>query len=65
MVEQNLASYTRPKVKVFYCTKTGRHLAPELVDLAESDGDRMAGAEDRALWPAQLIESLWAGELAG
>ena len=63
VVDQNKQSYTRPLVRVFYCTASARVIPAELIDLCSTSEDCVVGSEDRARLPVALIEKLWAGEL--
>ncbi|MFM9437873.1 putative nucleotidyltransferase with HDIG domain [Janthinobacterium sp. CG_23.3] len=64
VVEQNRNSYTRPWVKIFYCAASACVLPAELVDLANTNDDYVVGSEDRERFPSEVIEKLWAGNLA-
>lgn len=64
VVEQNKQHYTKPMVKAFYDSVARRTVPVALLDLA-SDDDAIIGPEERAGWPAALIESLWSGAPAG
>ncbi len=64
VVDQNKLSYTRPWVKVFYCISSSRVLPAKLVDLSDTDDDFVVGSEDRERFPIEIIEKLWAGDLA-
>ena len=62
VVEQNNHSYTRPRVRAFYCTATARAIPVELIDLGRTDEDCVLGSESRDRLPSAVIETLWAGE---
>ena len=64
VVDQNAQNYTRPWVKIFYCTVSACAVPVELIDLNSTDGDCVAGREDRERLPTAVIEKLWAGDLA-
>ena len=62
VVEQNAASLTAPKVKVFFSTLSQMHLPPELIDLARAGcNDRIVGRESNREWKFSQLDELWAG----
>ncbi len=63
VVEQNEASIVKPKVKLFFSTKSGMRIPVELVDLSSpSCHDEIVGREPNEKWNFQHIDELWAGE---
>jgi putative nucleotidyltransferase with HDIG domain len=58
VTEQNSNSLLLPRVRVFFSTQSGAHIAPELIDLALMP-DRIAGRESAAKWGFQDLSSLW------
>ncbi len=61
VIEQNDASITRPKVKIFFSTKTSLPISVEILDLARPECvDRIAGRESNSIWKFPHLESLWA-----
>jgi putative nucleotidyltransferase with HDIG domain len=51
----------RPRVKVFYSTKSRRRVEPEIIDLASgSCSDEIVSREDPARWNFPDLDELWA-----
>jgi hypothetical protein len=51
-----------PKVRAFFSTKSGLHIAPVDLDLAlPSCHDRIAGRESNKTWGFRHLDELWAG----
>jgi putative nucleotidyltransferase with HDIG domain len=62
VMEQSRKSLTAPIVKVFFSTKAGCHLMPEIVDLSRPQcTDRITGREAAANWGLSGIDELWSG----
>jgi len=62
VVEQNAASLTAPKVKVFFSTLSQMHLPPEPIDLSRPGcNDRIVGRESNREWKFAQLDELWAG----
>ncbi len=62
VLEQNQASITRPRVKLFFSAKTSLPISLETLDLASPDcDDRIAGRESNNVWKFPHLDSLWAG----
>ncbi len=58
-------SLLRPKVKVFYSTKSRSRLLPEVIDLASpACGDEIAANEDPAKWRFPDLDDLWRNSAA-
>lgn len=63
VVEQGEQSLLKPKVKVFFSTKSQAYIRPETIDLARSP-EKIAGREDAAKWGIKDIDRYWAGDKA-
>jgi hypothetical protein len=51
----------KPRVKVFFSTKSMTHIAPEVLDLSHSaTRDKIVSREDAVKWGLANIERLWA-----
>ncbi|MBK7614093.1 MAG: HD-GYP domain-containing protein [Burkholderiales bacterium] len=64
VVEQNPASLVSPTVKTFFSTKSQMPMAPQLLDLANSN-DKIIGRENPAVWGFKHLDELWAGDALG
>jgi len=63
VLEQNPQRLTTPKVKVFFSTRSGVALRPEVLDLAApSNRDRIEGRESPENWHFSNLNSLWADD---
>ena len=51
----------KPKVKVFFSTKSQAYIKPETIDLARS-AEKIASREDAAKWGIKDIDRYWAGD---
>lgn len=61
---QNPGSPSKPSVTAFYCARSHRALAPEVVDLHRARAeDSIVGVELNTVWRFSDLESLWAGDL--
>ncbi len=58
VTEQNPASLTTPKVKVFFSTKSNMPVPVQGLDLSRSS-DRITGRESPAQWSFKNLEALW------
>ena len=63
IVEQGDQSLLKPRVKVFFSTKSQAHIRPEIIDLARS-AEKIAGHADAADWGVKDIDRYWAGDKA-
>jgi len=61
VTEQGEHSLLKPKVKVFFSTKSQAYIKPETIDLARS-AEKIAGREDAAKWGIKDIDRYWAGD---
>lgn len=61
VIEQGEQSLLKPRVKVFFSTKSQTYIRPEIVDLARSP-EKIAGREDAAKWGIKDIDQYWAGD---
>jgi putative nucleotidyltransferase with HDIG domain len=62
VVEQTSKSLTTPRVKVFYSTKSGLRVPPEVVDLSlPACVEKIAAREDPGLWNFRDLNELWSG----
>jgi HD-GYP domain-containing protein (c-di-GMP phosphodiesterase class II) len=65
VVDQNPASLTRPRVKVFFSTKAGMPLPPKLIDLALPNvSDQIECRESPENWEFPYLNDLWIGASA-
>jgi len=62
VVDQAGKSLTTPMVKVFFSTKSGMRIVPELVDLSKTAGvEKILNREDPAKWKFTDLNELWSG----
>lgn len=62
VMEQSRKSLTAPIVKIFFSTKAGCHLMPEIVDLSRPQcPDKIVGRESAATWGLTDLDELWSG----
>jgi HD-GYP domain-containing protein (c-di-GMP phosphodiesterase class II) len=61
VVEQGEHSLLKPKVKVFFSTKSQAYIKPELIDIARSP-EKIAGREEAAKWGIKDFDHYWAGD---
>ena len=61
VIEQVEQSLLKPKVKVFFSTKSQAYIKPEVIDLARS-AEKIAGREDAATWGIKDVDRYWAGD---
>ncbi len=61
VTEQGEQSLLKPRIKVFFSTKSQAYIKPEIIDLARSP-EKIAGREDAAKWGIKDIDRYWAGD---
>ena len=62
VTEQAQSSLITPRVKVFFSTKSGMRIPPEVVDLSRRDAvERIVGREDPDKWGFPDLNLLWSG----
>jgi len=61
VIEQGEQSLLKPKVKIFFSTKSQAYIKPEVIDLARSP-EKIAGREDAAKWGIKDVDHYWAGD---
>ena len=65
VLEQNAAALTRPRVKIFFSTKAGLPLEPQVLDLASpSVIDQIETRENPENWNFPYLYELWDGDSA-
>ncbi len=62
VVEQGEQSLLKPRVKIFFSTRSQAYIKPETIDLARSP-EKIAGREDAAKWGIKDIDRYWAGDI--
>ena len=61
VTEQGEQSLLKPKVKVFFSTKSQVYIKPETIDLARS-AEKIAGREDAEKWGIKDVDHYWTAE---
>ena len=61
VIEQGEASLLKPKVKVFFSTKSQAYITPEIINIARSR-EKIAGREDAAKWGIKDVDRYWASD---
>jgi putative nucleotidyltransferase with HDIG domain len=62
VVEQTAQSLLTPNVKVFYSTRSGMRIMPEVVDLSRAGStERIVAREDPEKWRFPDLNELWSG----
>jgi HD-GYP domain-containing protein (c-di-GMP phosphodiesterase class II) len=65
VLEQNPSTLTKPRVKVFFSTKAGLPLEPQVVDLSSpSVVDQIESRESPENWSFPYLNELWEGDSA-
>lgn len=65
VLDQNPAALTKPRVRVFFSTKAGLPLEPEILDLADRNvTDQIEAREAPENWNFPYLRELWGGDLA-
>lgn len=63
VMEQTGKSLTTPSVKVFFSTKSGMRVVPEIIDLSKSTNEKIVSREDPSVWKFSDLNELWSGNL--
>ena len=63
VIEQSEQSLLKPKVRVFFSSKSQTYIKPETIDLGRS-AEKIAGREDPEKWGIKDINHYWAGDKA-
>jgi len=58
VVDQSDKSLLSPHVRVFFSTKSGVYIKPELIDLARNN-DKIVAREDAEKWGIKNVEEMW------
>ena len=62
VTEQTGQSLTKPRIKLFYSTKSSLRITPIMLDLSRADTvDSIAGREDPEKWRFPDLHELWSG----
>ena len=61
VIEQGEKSLLKPKVRVFFSSKSQAYIKPETIDLARSP-EKIAGRDDPQKWGIKDIDLYWAGD---
>jgi putative nucleotidyltransferase with HDIG domain len=65
VLEQNTSALTKPRVKIFFSTKAGLPLEPQILDLAASHTtDHIEARESPENWNFPYLTELWDGDSA-
>lgn len=65
VLEQNPSALTKPRVKLFFSTKSGLPLKPQILDLTAAQGtDQIESREDPEKWNFPYLNELWDGDSA-
>ena len=65
VLDQNSTALTKPRVKVFFSTKSGLPIEPRVLDLARADaGDQIEAREAPENWNFPYLTDLWDGDSA-
>jgi putative nucleotidyltransferase with HDIG domain len=65
VLDQNPAALTKPRVKLFFSTKAGLPLEPQVLDLAASHAtDQIEARESPENWNFTYLRELWGGDVA-
>lgn len=65
VVDQSDKSLLAPVVRVFFSTKSGVYIKPELIDLSHpSTNDKIAAREDAEKWGIKNVENMWLSVIA-
>jgi putative nucleotidyltransferase with HDIG domain len=61
VTEQGEQSLLKPKIRVFFSTRSQAYIKPETIDLARS-AEKIAGREEAAKWGIKDVDRYWAGD---
>lgn len=61
VIEQNEQTLLKPRIKVFFSTRSRSYIPPQVVDLAKS-AEKIAGREDAEKWGITDINRFWVAE---
>lgn len=65
VIEQGEKSLLKPKVKVFFSSKSQAYIKPEVIDLGRPGvHEKIAGREDPKKWGIKDVDRYWAGDKA-
>ena len=64
VLEQNASALTKPRVKLFFSTKSGLPLDPQVLDLATDGRDQIEAREPPEKWNFPYLTELWDGNAA-
>ncbi len=65
VIEQGEKSLLKPKVKVFFSSKSQAYIKPEIIDLGRPGAhEKIAGREDPKKWGIKDVDRYWAGDKA-
>jgi hypothetical protein len=64
VLEQNPSALTKPRVKLFFSTKSGLPLDPQVLDLASDARDQIEAREPPEKWNFPYLTELWDGHAA-
>jgi len=65
VLDQNPSALTKPRVKLFFSTKAGLPLKPQILDLASPHAvDRIEAREPPENWNFPYLTELWDGDAA-
>ncbi len=65
VLDQNASALTKPRVRLFFSTKAGLPLEPEVMDLADRHAnDQIEAREPPENWNFPYLKELWGGDLA-
>jgi putative nucleotidyltransferase with HDIG domain len=65
VIDQTQKSLLKPRIKVFYSTRSNARIKPEIVDLSRPGcPEKIAGREDPAKWNFADLNELWSGQAA-
>lgn len=63
VIEQGEQSLLKPRIRVFFSTRSQAYIRPEIIDIARSP-EKIAGREDAEKWGIKDVDRYWAAETA-